>query len=795
MNYFSELLDSYSKLKKRKYKLTFLSEAGEDDLRKQAEVMADAVVQNEKVYRGEQQGKEATAGSEDLTFVYSTSRGKINTAIMGPSGKVSVGGKSNGQVGTWAPGPNDDERLPQIDKSSDGWNKLVQHFLDRLEGGEAEAILKQENKTVEGSVRGTPYEELSEYFKVNVLDKILSAARDGILNVTPGVINTLVVKGNPQEGSSSKGILGKIQEAEIRVVNEEGLSESSTEPMSVSMAKSVSDNFTSVALFPSVPEENKEEACQDILKKVGFYKNNLILFGDSPKELVVIGNKSDMNQLMKIGIDSIKDRCKYDEKSFTRIAGSEFSPQEKNAVKGVVFEAIHVAAGLMVQGKYEEARSLLAKELKTNAKILESIRRERGDRGLGFDEAWDKIVQDELLSALSSEEELKKYLIDELSLALPFHKFMDADSVEGVGLVVATGGREDIEFLYEDEIKAEGKAEQLGVKLVERQTKKGLRYVIGVGLKRLEKIRKAKFGELNSIGRILSLMGFGSSEDDSDKNLDKGFKNHITENLYGGNESRQLATINYAEDLEGRIGATASLFLEDKVYSSGNKIKRVGAGKAAESLFESIKKKLGYSELRRSAFNKTLFTTDQGSAELKKFVGDTQEAKENRSRLAEQVSRLDRKKQLQRDVEAGSRPAQDYIMHMCYLTGANARDMTQLISDDTGEVLAVRHNDIINTINAADDRKIEFSDDGTTIKISGDGHTIYLKQERTDGPGGTSKTRTLLEVPKSTLEAFAVNKNFNPTKSTKEEITKMFIQGQIKLLEGILNQSSDNLLP
>jgi hypothetical protein len=781
MDYFSELLESYSKLKKRTYKITYINENVTDrsdvnpETLKRAEEQAQSLISNP--YKSFADA--LAAAGDGGTFAYK----KAN------SDDVSVAISGNKRLGgTAAPGG-------VLDTTSKAYNNLVGHFIKELGEGQEEMTEQQKNLTVAGSLEGTALEGLSEYVETGIKQYLVGLSNDGVINIKEGIINTLIVKGNPaikEDGTlkSSPGILGKILEANVRVVDDDGLSEASTEPMGASMARSVLDNFKAVASFPAVPEEYKQEACQDILKKVGFYKNNLILFGATPKELLVIGDKNKQNQLMKIGLDSIKDRCGYDDDSFTRVAGSQFSMQEKNDAKGVFFEAVHVAALQIVQGDYDSARETLKKAAARSQKVLESIKRERGDKGLGFEEAWEKIVQDEILEAFSSEEKLKGYLVDELSLALPFAKYMDADEVRGVGLAVATGGREDIEYVYNDELKALEKAEELGADVIEKDGQ----YIIGVGLKRLQKIAKAKFGEVNSISRMLTLMDFFTPEDANDRNQDPEFKEYITQNLYEGNEGRQAQAITYAQGLESEIGAVAAGFLEDKVYSSNNKIKKVSADKAAKSLFDSIKRKLNYSELKLSAFQNTLFTTAEGQAKMKDFSSSTDEGEENRYRLAELVSRVARKKRLQADLASGNRAAEDYVMNMAYITGANSRNMTQLISDDEGRVLAVKHNDILNYINQSSDRTIEYAQDGTTIVISGGGSTVYLKQERTDGGGNTSKTRTYLEVPKLTLEQFAVEKDFSPSRRTTEDIRKLFIQGQIKLLEDLLSQTNDNPL-
>ena len=100
-------------------------------------------------------------------------------------------------------------------------------------------------------------------------------------------------------------------------------------------------------------------------------------------------------------------------------------------------------------------------------------------------------------------------------------------------------------------------------------------------------------------------------------------------------------------------------------------------------------------------------------------------------------------------------------------------------------------NDILTDIAKADD--LNFSFEGTKIKITGGGSTVILDQSHTSTSAGKSSTRTSLYVPKETLEKYSSGK-FDPKKGTKEEITKLFIQGQINLLEELLSQTNDNPL-
>ena len=205
-----------------------------------------------------------------------------------------------------------------------------------------------------------------------------------------------------------------------------------------------------------------------------------------------------------------------------------------------------------------------------------------------------------------------------------------------------------------------------------------------------------------------------------------------------------------------------------------------------------MKKRLGFKDLKDSALRDTLFDKKGKEFVLKDFSGDGPAAEDNRQRLGEKVARLDRMNKLKKDLASGNQAAKDYVMAMAFTCGANTRDLAQLISDDSGKVLAVKHNKILTDIAQAKDAKFEVK--GTKIVISGGGATVILDQSHTKTSSGKSNTRTSLYVPKETLEKYASEKDFSPTQQTKEEITNLFIQGQIKLLEGLLTQTSGNPL-
>lgn len=781
MDYFSELLESYSKLKKRTYKITYISE-GYTPEQLNAFPEIDSAIQaaaagNPQTGLGKNKNIEISPAKDKpghITISGSNiGRKNLNSTSykndINPN-KTHAGSYSRKLLGAWAP-----------DTGEGGDDGLTPEEIEKKRLEDEKAAEQAKNLTVEGSLEDPEYVDLVPKAK-ETLSRLQELAREGLFgDITEAQIaSTYFVKGN---SSVSTGILGKIMSAEVRTVDDDGLSTEAK--MSPAMAAKILDNFEAVTTFIALPEEEKKDACEDVKRQVGFYKNQLILFGNDPSELLVVGSNKTPNKLYQIGLNAIEDSCGFSKNDFTKVAGSAFSTQEKNAVKGVLFEEFHVVAAMMVGGNVEKGKAALISALKSKAAILKDIQAARGDSGLTLDEAFSQVVQDELLEALGDDEALKKYLLTEMSLALPFAKFMDADSVQPVGLEVATGAREDLDYVYSDQDKALEKAEAIGseVRVIGPN-----QYAVGVGLKRLSEIQRAKFGEINSVRRMLEILAGGGKG----KNLDPEFQTFLYKNLYDYSTEREIETARYAEDLEAKVGKAAVPFMENTTYTKGGKIKAITPEQLAKSAFSSMKKRLGFSDLKNSALRDTLFDKKGKEFLLKEFSGDGPSAEDNRQRLGEKVGRLERMNQLKKDLASGNQAAEDYVMAMAFTCGANTRDLSQLISDDSGKVLAVKHNKILTDIAQAEDRKFEVK--GTKIIISGGGSTVILDQSHTKTSAGKSNTRTSLYVPKETLEKYASEKDFSPTQQTKEEVTKLFIQGQIKLLEELLNQTNDNPL-
>ena len=154
----------------------------------------------------------------------------------------------------------------------------------------------------------------------------------------------------------------------------------------------------------------------------------------------------------------------------------------------------------------------------------------------------------------------------------PFMRFMNAKNIIHGGTVSKTGQRADLQFIYDDIDVAQEKADAVGSS-VQGPLKDGT-FSVGVGLKRLETIKGAKFGEINTLERMLGMLT-RDKEFAKDDNIEPGFLKSIQEELYGTGTSLRLAPdgtpareamVAYASGLEGSIAEDTKGLVEPTTY-------------------------------------------------------------------------------------------------------------------------------------------------------------------------------------------------------------------------------------
>jgi hypothetical protein len=750
MDYFTELLDSYSKLKKRTFKLRFISEADkpkkkEGDTKKEFEATADETAAKEfynsvDPERNPQNAQQAAATGQPYGYIKK-------------DGKVTITG---GPLGTgYTKASSSWEELKQIDPNNA--TKLINFFDQSSMDSEAsEQDLEQETLRKLGG-----YFEL--YGKVKLTAKTL---RD--LEETKNIANNfcLINKSNVGTDQKLKTFCQRIDRylngvesmgLEYKLANAEAFSVTDSEsgttkkiPLSAGAVEQAVDSHKFLISFLTDPSPEK---CQEVKSRIGTTKNKgLVLFGSESNEGVVIKQ----NTLQDMALQAIKNSCNLDRQDLSKVVGDGFSQKEKNAIKGTMFESIMAfstrmgATFALPEGEAKKARKKAVKDfskvIMEKRGVLESIFNDMDpDAARDLPSEFAYQIQEETLDMLSTLPRLREGLEREIGFTKGIVSFMGAEDIQETGKVVKTGGREDLEFVYSDKAKAEEKAEAIGSSVSEKDGK----FTVGIGLKRLQKIKGAKFGEINSESRLHKMV----LDEVDDANIESTFAATTNEMLFGKDISRQKSMHSYANTLEQEIIKSSNGFIKDKVYINSNgDIRSQNPESTLKSVANNITKMMDVASLSR-AFR---------FARLKKDVQSC----------------------------TGNCPAKDYLLKAALVCGSNARDMGQVIVGDSGESLVVKHNEIFKVLTKANKKgtlDFDFKHGGASVTITDTktGISIRYGQEGTNAGTNRRETRSLVTVPASTLNnkkvlvdvSAGVNEGIN---------LDAYLRGQLALLESLL---------
>jgi len=143
MDYFSELLDSYNKLKKRSFKLTYLSEAEEEKAKKKEKSDGDQKAEQEAAAEKKAQGyADAATQIQDDQNTWDVLAGlPFVETLDGASTKFKIyksKEKEGGNVVVWGPwgGLSPNRTVIEGGAYTDSWKEFVAKILGAEEGGE-----------------------------------------------------------------------------------------------------------------------------------------------------------------------------------------------------------------------------------------------------------------------------------------------------------------------------------------------------------------------------------------------------------------------------------------------------------------------------------------------------------------------------------------------------------------------------------------------------------------------------------------------------------------------------------
>jgi len=852
MDYFSDLMESYEKLKKRTFKLTYISEAEKPqkvkpDNGKSSQEDVDAASQ-----------KDAEAKAQEVIAAGAVQKHDPSKQVKGGEPYAYLGVKTNkinlvgGPIGAGWPKPIADSG-GNPDVSSEAWTMLVNWFKD----GGAEELSREQIEAEEEAAR---YDALARPEKI-FLEQINKATGEAVYNIDKdndnnikGAIEAIedtyddlkdfclaiTTKPKPRycespgrylTGQSAAAFGYKL--ANGKAIGPDGEQEHIHPGLVVTAARHHRDFMKFLT---------GEGDCDTISKKVGTYDGKLFLFGDNQETGVVINTK---NALQRDALEALKKTCKeaYKEKALTGPASK--GGQNLNTIRATVDEKCMIAAVKLAEAGTDPVKRDAA------MKDIAAYIREKGQKLIEY--AKGKVTEEDAYKTfeLDSEEQilmeqaemastdggkpLVRYTMMTIARHMAFAKAMGADSAGDLSKGGGSGGRSDTVLYYSNtpdgKARADAAAELLGLEPALAITKSddpNYGWELGVGQKdKMDKLGDAKIGEYNTNARRrASIRGELGPKAAEDKKFQEGFTEWADELQFGditqgAGKERWDAFLEFEEELEAEVASLESTINDGKTYTVDGKIKSVQPDQACAELETIVKDKLSYDQAVDTELGKT-------------FLQDVNfKNAADRGRAAELIGRQARLRKVQKALADASDPktqqaARDWVIRNAIMTGGNYRDIvTDITSHDDNKSLVFRHNEIFHKMTEANNADIAARAEGKTIEdtviispvgsdllklqISVGGISCKLGFEGTwsgseanpkTGKPDTRKreTRTVCDVDLESMKRMGTIFEGLPEKGLKDDTEEglkddtmyQYMVGQMRLLETLINQSKSN---
>ena len=783
MDYFSELLESYDKLKKRTFKLTYVLEQADE--KKGGDNLSKYVGDIKQAFDAALNGQNqiGVGNKNNINFEYrepsefgqpavkvsgSNLGEKIYTAndwsALNWGNKLSKGYKI---LAAWAPSSDEgssDEAAD--DAATQRASDAAQAELDAQQA-EQERLAKLEQLGGAFELAGRDPEDLKVILQN--LKQSEKSLKDFCSNIDvdqlQGSIKNLCSRpGAYLAGGSTAGFEYKLSKGQAIQTDDTG-KQIGTGPLEPGLLQAVTESHAALTDFLG-----GEGDCDTIQSKIGFFRDKLVLFGTTTEEGVSIKP----NALQDSALQMMNRECGDPDLRF--IVDDKLNQNEINAVKGT-FNELTLQLGVKILAaktdkEQREAFADVAAEIERRREFLSAYaatQETSPDVALDLDETFSQSVLLEQAGIAEDSTALKDWFLNEVAMQLNFVRAVRADGVIPAGKDVVTGDRADTKLVYSDESRAKEAAKRIGSAV--NKTENG--FEIGVGQKRLTVLKKVKIGEINNTDRMTEIFDESVA---SDQNLAAGFSKKIRTMQFGGDESRYAAAQSFYSSMEQKIEKSTRSLTDYATYiGADGKIRSVKPEARLKTVADSIKGLLGYDALKTSALGRALF---KGDSNYRDF-----EDSATQQRAKEVVQREARFKAIKDSIGGpNDQAAKDTLLRMALICGANKESMSQLITDNEASYV-IAHNEALEKVSKANSNgTLDITIDGTTATMTTpDGISVSFNQEGTWG-GGQRRTRSTTGLPKETIEA--LNKNL---KLTKEDTLHQFLQGQMRLLETLLN--------
>lgn len=852
MDYFSELLESYTKLKKRTFKLTYINEQEDpNEATSKALGSAEGATAAEPYMIPGSQGAlwQSRTGAQEGRWTFT---------------KDLAAYKANQKGGRSMPVLNDpnDPGFSELRSFLGGGGGGKDSGVDsgkkeETEDSEADAAEKQAELEAQAAEKAPFHFEKAGYSTdkndpENISQGIAAVERTmiGLNQYCDGFENPdkAPIICSPQQKTrliSSEGNASfSYKLANAEVVSQDGAMEQAP-PGLLNDVSENHDEFMSFLYSPPSDPKELEQKCNSLNSKVGFHNGNIIVFGNDkdsdgkPTAGLTFSTKD--NKLYDEVLNSVRNSCGNNwkpERTFTQTVAN---PKALNTIRGSINEkALVLAITLDDPNATPEQKREAVRNLALYAKEKEEYLRDytkglyegQEDKTKDLNSYYEAqvLAEEAQLAEAEGAPGVLRYLLESVQQTRGFVQELGANGAYDNSKGGGQGDRADTVATFNTQADAEAAAERLGLdpKAAVRVGRPGTPgeglFEIGIGQKlKAGEIDGFKMGEYNTNQRRRDAI---RGDLTNDPKFDRRFYKWADERQFGGPVDQGEAKerfdrmVDFEDSLEssiqsietsmtsGRVfvgpdgkiksqsgeqtcGAVAKQFTQAMGYQDGNQI-GPEAPREAQEFHDVFFGKTDWSDVAEREKGTEAVSRKARMKTVQQAVEDPEAYLEARGDL-EGLSPEERQIKVDQTRQAG----QDWVVRNMLLTGGNATDITQLqTSTKTGESLATDHNAVLNMITENPD-KVEYSFDGFGVKATIDGLSVNLSFERTDatkGSGRAKETRAVCSQDKQTTKDPRVSQEFKPDrkrrgKPQEESTFHSFIRRQAQLFEEFLNSS------
>ena len=803
MDYFSELLESYGKLKKRTFKLTYINEQEDALVNQEAENLVRQYIASAPKIDKEQDSLTLPTvakldGTQSEYTVYYHNKHKTTKVRPQVPGTGQNTGTTVLVTGDDSEGIPRQENLKYIQafarvlSNSEKPSSTEKAAIDfkNAKAQEAEAQRQQQMspgagmtatgaspKVIENIQKAAGYVmdlPNTEWFRG---DKLLQTHRG---------FKDLNIYTNPQSRQSFEF---KLTNATAFTADENGDLIEGEVPTGLLEEVTRSNDLLMSFLQDDIPEEN----CRLLQHRVGYYGKadgkKIVLFGGSKNE----GIAFTPNYAQKIALDRASQKCETPNIEIVKTGVTK--EKYLNDLRGKLAE--HTMVYLTEYANLNDASKLMAK--KRFVSMLATRRRQYMRAAAFFAERFEiGSVDLESVGFGEAVTELNDIFGDNLALkqllanmAFAAKKMRqeagNPNFVRHVGKEISggeetdTGRKADVIFQYRDEATAQAFANKYGTEATFNEDYQ--RWEVPISQKFYQRLTDSNAGEIKGGGEGMR------AHWERQNSMSVDLIDVIDSKLFP-DPAEADASLKLFNDIENHIQKKVEGLIEDRVFLDiTGKPKTQNAQKTCKDLVKLLKEK---------------FPFDVDDSEIVSMFKSEYDSTESRQKLAEYISRRIRMQKYKEAINNSETKmlAAKTLFKLASTAGYSKDNAITFLATEDGKALVFKTNSIFDRISEAMNNgtfdpknpdNLEFTLAGANFNVNEDGknYGIGLKTEKNETKLGISTTFKAMVKSEAMINA-NLRDETSPEQPIQADTLYQFLHGQMKLLETLLSKPRVN---